>query len=81
VTASPGPATTMWEVVAAESRLDELLAWVRARVAGSAQLYRSVDDELRVVVIDPTGQAATSLAGCPTELVSRPAHAWDFQLL
>ena len=77
----------MWEVRAAAGRLAELLAWVLARVDASAQVYRSggyglaadpAADE-RVVVIDPTGQAAGPLAELPAELTARPAHAWDFE--
>jgi hypothetical protein len=68
----------MWEVRAAPGRAAELLAWVAARVAPQARLYRSAAGEERVVVLDPTGTAAAELADPPPELVARPAHAWDF---
>ncbi|MDQ2836688.1 MAG: hypothetical protein M3Y42_10530 [Actinomycetota bacterium] len=77
-------ATTMWEVPAAAGRLAELLDWVLARIDPSAQVYRSsagqdpAAGEDRVVVIDPTGQAASQLAELPSELAARPAHAWNF---
>jgi hypothetical protein len=69
----------MWEVRAAEGRLEQLLAWLLPRLPGTAQVYRSAAGEPRVVVIDPTGSAATGLAGVPVELIARPAHAWDFE--
>ncbi len=71
-------AVTMWEVRAAEGQLAELLAWVLPRLAGTAQVYRSASGEPRVVVIDPTGQAARQLAELPPDLIARPAQAWDF---
>jgi hypothetical protein len=71
----------MWEVVAAEGQVEQLLHWVRQRLAPSAQLYRSADGQPRVVVIDPTGQAQVALADCPESLVERPAHAWNFDRL
>ncbi|CAN5540684.1 hypothetical protein BH10ACT8_BH10ACT8_28140 [soil metagenome] len=73
--------TTMWEVKAAEGCLDELLDWVRPRLDPTAQLYRSAGPEPRVVVIDPTGQAATTLAELPAAYADRPPHAWDFDRL
>jgi hypothetical protein len=72
-------ATTMWEVRAADGRLDELIAWVRGRVSDDAQVYRSADGEARVVVIDPSPRAAEGLADVPDDLVARPPHAWDFE--
>jgi len=71
-------ATVMWEVRAVEGRQDDLLAWVLDRVPAGAQVYRSSDGEPRLVVIDPSGTAAESLAGAPDELAARPAHAWSF---
>jgi hypothetical protein len=65
--------TLMWEAKAAVGRADELLAWVLARAAPDAQVYRSADQ--RVVVIDPTD---TPLPDAPVELLARPAHAWHF---
>jgi hypothetical protein len=73
--------TTMWEVQAADGQLEPLLAWVRSRVDPAAQVYRSTAGEARVVVIDPTGGAASTLAATPTQLVTRPPHAWDFDLV
>jgi hypothetical protein len=70
---------SMWEVRAADGRLAELLDWVLARVQPDAQVYRSAEPEQRVVVIDPSGQAEQLLAGLPTELAARPAHAWNFE--
>lgn len=72
-------AVTMWEVRAAPERIDSLRDWVLARVAESAQVYRSLGGEVRLVVIDPTGQAAEQLADVPDELVARPAHSWNFE--
>lgn len=75
-------AVTMWEVVAADGRLAELLDWVLARAGEASQVYRSAasdDGRHRVVVIDPAGSAAGLLAELPAELVARPAHAWDFE--
>ena len=72
-------AVTMWEVRAAEGRLTELLEWVLAHAGPAAQIYRSAAGDPRVVVIDPTGQAARTLAGLPGELSARPPHAWDFE--
>lgn len=72
-------ATVMWEVRAADGRLDELVGWVRERADSSAQIYRSDVGEPRVVVIDPTGAAERELGDPPTELVARPPHAWQFE--
>ncbi len=72
----------MWEVRAADGLLAELIEWVAARIDPSAQLYRSAAgpaSDVRVVVIDPTGQARDQLAELPAELLARPAHAWDFE--
>lgn len=70
---------TMWEARAAPEQLESLRIWVVARVAETAQVYRSVGGEPRLVVIDPTGQAARQLADVPAELVARPAHSWNFE--
>lgn len=78
VTAGPGSGvdvTLMWEVRAAEGRLDDLVAHVRAQVDETAQVYRSADGEPRVVVIDPTGRGPGDV---PAELIARPGHAWAF---
>ena len=71
-------AVTMWEVRAAEGRLADLVAWVLERVAPDVAVYRGVTGADRVVVIDPAGRAARTLADPPAELVARPPHAWDF---
>ena len=55
-------ATVMWEIRAANGRLDELLDWALGRLDPSARVYRSNGGEPRLVVIDGTGQAATQLA-------------------
>ncbi len=70
--------TQMWEARAAAGRLDELVAFVLDHADPSAQVYRSVGDEPRVVVIDPTGRG---LGDVPAGLLARPAHSWIFELL
>jgi hypothetical protein len=69
----------MWEVRAADGRLDELVAWVSGRIAPSASLFASADGEPRVVVIDPTAEVVQALAQVPRDLVARPAHSWNFR--
>ncbi len=71
-------ATVMWEIRAAEGRLDELLDWALGRIDASARVYRSNGGEPRMVVIDATGQAARQLADPPLELIDRPGHSWEF---
>jgi type IV secretory pathway TrbF-like protein len=66
----------MWEVSAAEGRLDELIAFVLATADPSAHVYRSAGPVPRVVVIDPTGQG---IAEVPADLIARPAHSWEFE--
>jgi hypothetical protein len=70
------PTVVMWEVRAADGRLDELVAYVLAHADPSAQVYRAHGAEPRVVVIDPTGQGVPDL---PPELSARPPHAWRFE--
>jgi hypothetical protein len=42
----------MWEVRAADGRLDDLLRWIAGAVAGrNAQVYRSVDQDAERVVV------------------------------
>jgi len=65
----------MWEARAAEGRLDELIAYVRAHAAPEAQIYRGADGPPRVVVIDPAG---TGISDVPPELVARPPQQWMF---
>jgi hypothetical protein len=64
----------MWEVRAADGRLDELVAHVLAHADPAAEVYRSADG--RVVVIDPSGRGVTDV---PAGLVARPPHVWGFQ--
>lgn len=66
--------TLMWEVRAADGRLDELVEFVRAQADPAAQIYRSAD--ARVVVIDPTGRG---VPGVPAHLLARPPHVWHFE--
>jgi hypothetical protein len=70
--------TVMWEIRAAEGRLDELLDWALGRIDPSARVYRSNVGEARLVVIDATGQVAGQLADPPVELIARPGHSWEF---
>jgi len=70
--------TVMWEIRAAEGRLDELLDWALGRLDPAARVYRSNVGEARMVVIDGTGQAARQLADPPAELIARPGHSWEF---
>ena len=65
----------MWEVRAAEGRLDELVDAVRSLADPSAEIYSSATPDERVVVIDPTGRG---VANVPDELVARPPHEWIF---
>jgi len=71
-------ATLMWEIRAAEGRLEELLEWALGRIDASARVYRSNSGEPRMVVIDRTGQVAAQLADPPVELIARPGHWWEF---
>ncbi len=66
----------MWEVRAAEGRLDELVAFVVAAADPSAQVYRSANPEPRVVVIDPSGRGVGDVAEA---LVARAPHSWTFE--
>ena len=68
--------TLMWEVRAPDGRLDDLVAYVSAHADPSAQVFRSVGDDPRVVVIDPTGRGVPEV---PAELVARPPHEWRFE--
>jgi hypothetical protein len=77
--AEAGLPVTMWEVRAADGQLEQLVAWVRPRLAESAQLYRSAAGEPRLVVLDPTGEVADRLADMPAGLIARPPHAWEFE--
>jgi hypothetical protein len=70
--------TVMWEIRAAEGRLDELLDWALGRIDPAARVYRSNAGEARMVVIDGTGQAGRQLADPPPELIARPGHSWQF---
>jgi hypothetical protein len=66
--------TRMWEAVAADGHVDDLVAWATAHAPDVAQVYRSADN--RVVIIDPS---AAALPGPPEDLVSRAPHTWDFE--
>jgi hypothetical protein len=66
--------TLMWEAVAAEGAVDELVRFVCAHADPRAQVFRSPDG--LVVVIDPTGRGPGDV---PTRLVARPAHSWHFE--
>jgi hypothetical protein len=70
---------TMWEVRAADGQLEQLLAWLLPRLPPSAQVYRSAAGEPRVVVLDPTGEVTDRAAGVPAGMITRPAHAWQFE--
>ncbi len=67
--------TLMWEVRAAEGRLEDLVAFVCSAADPSAQVFRA-DGPPRVVVIDPTGRG---VGGVPADLVARPPHSWPFE--
>jgi hypothetical protein len=68
----------MWEARAAAGCIDELVAYVLEHADPAAQVYRSAGDDVRVVVIDPTGRG---MAAVPAELLARPAHTWEFERL
>jgi hypothetical protein len=65
----------MWEVRAADGRLDELVEHVRAHADQDAQLFRADRGDPRVVVIDPSGRGVPDV---PAELIARPPHVWWF---
>jgi hypothetical protein len=69
-------ATLMWEVRAADGRLEDLIAFVDGRADPRALVFSSADPEPRVVVIDPTGRGVPDVPG---DLVARPPHAWPFE--
>lgn len=69
--------TLMWEVRAADGRLDELVRLVEELADPAALVYRSAGSDgsdARVVVIDPTERGLE----VPGELVARPPHVWLF---
>lgn len=66
--------TVMWEVRAADGRLDELVAVVNAQADPSARLYRADSPDPRVVLIDPSDRAVR----VPDDLIARPPHMWRF---
>ena len=68
----------MWEVRAADGRLDDLVAFADVHADPSAQIYRSAEPEARVVVIDPSGRGLAD-ADVPADLVARPPHSWHFE--
>jgi hypothetical protein len=69
-------ATLMWEVRAADGRLDELVAYADRNAAPDALLFRAGGPDPRVVVIDPSGRG---LPDVPADLIARPPHAWRFE--
>lgn len=66
--------TIMWEVRAADGRLDELVSLVDRLADPSAEIYRADGPDARVVVIDPSGRGLQ----VPDDLVARPPHVWRF---
>lgn len=64
----------MWEVRATESRLAELVEWLRTHAHTDAQIFRS-DEQSRVVVI---AENLDAIADVPGELLARPAQLWPF---
>jgi hypothetical protein len=68
--------TLMWEVRAADGRLDELVAYVDAHTDPAALIFRSAEPDPRVVVIDPAGRG---VADVPSDLVARAPHVWPFE--
>jgi hypothetical protein len=67
----------MWEVTVAAEHVADLLRWVTTAVAGrEAEVYRSAD---RVVVLLHGYDDARPFPDPPPDLVTRPAHAWDFE--
>jgi len=78
----------MWEVRAAEGRLDDLLAWIEGNVVaflGHQQGCRAVDvyrsDADRAVVIAHFDAEPADLPEPPEELLARPVHQWPFELV
>jgi hypothetical protein len=82
----------MWEVRAADGRVEDLLSWVADAVAGrSAQVYRSVDQDAErvVVMLGPGAEAAADhgrgravdppdLPDPPADLAARRPGRWMF---
>ncbi|ADD44791.1 hypothetical protein [Stackebrandtia nassauensis] len=77
----------MWEVRGLPERIDELVDWVCATAVPRiedepgyvrSEVYASED---RVVVISSWRDAAVDLPEAPPDLVARPPHAWDFNLI
>ena len=64
----------MWEVRAADGRLDELAEYADAHADPSAHIYRAGPPDPRLVLIDPSGRGLD----VPDELVARPPHRWRF---
>jgi hypothetical protein len=69
-------ATVMWEVRAADGRLEDLIAFVDGHADPGALVFSSAVPDPRVVVIDPSGQGVRDV---PDELVARAPHAWPFE--
>jgi hypothetical protein len=69
-------ATLMWEVRAADGRLDDLVDYADRNAASDALVFRAEAPDPRVVVIDPSGRG---LPDVPADLVARAPHAWRFE--
>ena len=77
----------MWEVRAAPGEVDTLVEWACTVAVPSiedeaghvrSEVYASND---RVVVVSSWQDAAMDLPAAPAELVARPPHVWDFNLV
>jgi hypothetical protein len=67
----------MWEVRAADGRLDDLIAFARLHADRTAEIYVATDPD-RLVLIDPSRRG---LPEVPYGLVARPPHQWVFSKL
>jgi hypothetical protein len=67
----------MWEVRAAEGRLDDLLAYAMQNADSAAEIYAANDPD-RLVLIDPSGRG---LPDVPAEFVARAPNEWQFRKL
>jgi hypothetical protein len=67
----------MWEVRAAEGRLDELVAYAIKNADPAAEIY-AANDPARLVLIDPSGRG---LPDVPAEFVGRTPNEWQFRKL
>jgi hypothetical protein len=67
----------MWEVRAADGRLDELVRHVDRHAPPDARIYRADGPDPRVVVIAPD-PGNRRLLDVPDGLVARAPHSWHF---